>query len=147
MELNERVISWGIPEFFADKVIKYRINKPGDFCLVDKKDNKLFEMDFTSFENPYRAFPQPKDTLALNWIQVVKPEDRNKGVASYYLKKLVEYCIELSITTIELSAIDMDKTTGKSDAIEGSHLDKSELIDFYKRHIERDGGLVLNLLP
>ncbi|EPB3092489.1 MULTISPECIES: GNAT family N-acetyltransferase [Enterococcus] len=145
MELNERVISWGMPEFFADKGIEYRINKPGDFYLIDKEGNKRFEMDFTSFENPCRAIPQPKDTLVLNWIQVVKPEDRKKGIASYYLKKLVEYCTELSITTIELSVINMDNTNGKSDAIEGNHLGESELIDFYERHIERDGGLILKI--
>lgn len=147
MELNERIISWGIPEYYKDKNIKYSFNRLGDFYLVDEENKKRFEMIFQSIENLSRMFPKPKDILVLDWIQVVKPEDRKKGVASYYLKKLIEYCTELNITTIELSAINMKNTNDKSDAVKGNHLGKSELIDFYKKNIEQDGGLMLNIIP
>ncbi|EOH1319541.1 hypothetical protein ACLRLM_000095 [Enterococcus hirae] len=147
MELNERVLSWVIPEYFADKDIEYKINKPGHFFLVDREGNERFEMYFNSLENKTRAIPQQDNNLELSKIHVFRPEDRKKGVSSYYLNKLVEYCIELNITTISLTVVDMNNTNDKSDAIKGNHLRKSELIDFYKKHIEQDGGLMLNIIP
>ncbi|ROY48076.1 hypothetical protein [Enterococcus hirae] len=146
MELNERVLSWGMPEYFEDKGIKYNIKKPGHFFLIDEYGEERFEMYFISTENEMRAFPQPADSLDLSWIHVFKPEDRKKGVASYYIRKLVEYCKELNITNITLSVVDMDKgdTNEKSDAVKGKHLRKLELINFYKKHIEIEGGLNLD---
>lgn len=60
MILNERIQSWGLPEYYKDKNIKYPFNRSGDFCLVDVENKKRFEMKITSIENSSRMFPQKK---------------------------------------------------------------------------------------
>lgn len=144
MELKERVKSWGLPEYFSDKGIEYSVNESGHFCLIDKAGDRRFEMRFTSFENDKGMFPIERDVLTLIWIQIVRPEDRNKGVATYYLDKLVSYCKDLSITTIELIVGDINnKSKEFSDTIPGNHLEQQELLEFYKKHIEVNGGIEL----
>lgn len=136
MILNERIQSWGVPEYYKDKNIKYSFNRPGDFCLVDVENKKRFEMKIISIENSNRIFPQKEDELNLIYIHVVDPQDRKKGIASYYLKKLVDYCKELNITTISLSVGNMpDENNPYVDVLVGNHLKKDDLKNFYKKHL------------
>lgn len=136
MILNERIQSWGLPEYYKDKNIKYSFNRSGDFCLVDVENKKRFEMKITSIENSSRMFPQKENKLNLIYIHVVDPQDRQKGIASFYLKKLVDYCKELKITTISLSVGNMpDENNPYVEVLVGNHLKKDDLKNFYKKYL------------
>lgn len=145
MELNERIQAWGLPEYYKDKKIRYDFNCPGDFYLVDEENKRRFEMRFRSIENPSRLFPQKTDELSLNYIHVVDPQDRKKGIASFYLKKLVDYCKELNITTISLSVGNMpDENNEHVEVLVGNHLKKNDLKHFYKKHLGTELQLVMS---
>lgn len=131
MILNERIQSWGLPEYYKDKNIKYSFNRLGDFYLVDEENKKRFEMRFQSIENPSGMFPQKEDELSLFYIHVFDPQDRKKGIASFYLKKLEDYCKELNITTISLSVGNMPNEKNRYvDVQVGNHLEKDDLKKF-----------------
>lgn len=136
MNLNEKIQAWGLPEYFKDKKVHYIFNHPGDFYLVDEENKKRFEMRFQSIENSSRMFPQEDDELSLIYIHTVDPQDRKEGIASFYLKKLVDYCKELNITTISLSVGNMpDQNNQYVDVLVGNHLKKDDLKKFYMKHI------------
>lgn len=95
------------------------------FCLYDFDSNEiLFTMDFFNGGN----FLQSAH-IKLQILYVNDPELRNKGIATYYLKKLLEYAAEEKMTCIKLHANPNDKLFENKD----NTLSKKQLVDFYNK--------------
>lgn len=124
--INEELIkNWGVPVSTKDKNIKFIFNndnlnsdfknnniiedlgcdyKRAKFCLYDKENNKiLLTMNFIIFgidENP--IFIGREKRIKLVGLFVNDVDMINKGIAKYYLKKLIEFGIYNKIGKFEL---------------------------------------------
>lgn len=101
------------------------------FCLYDFNSSEiLFTMDF--FEG--RNFSKDRNCFCSYYIQlqilyVNDPRLRSKGIATYYLKKLLEYAAEDNISSIKVYVNPNDKLfKSKKNA-----LSKKQLEDFYNK--------------
>ena len=121
-----------IPNINKDDLNLYCYSDSAKFCLYDyKKENIVFSMEF--FEACHKGLPQlgdPLNCVRLELLNVHNPELRKKGIASYYLKKLQEYCINKKFLYIKLIPdpdFDMFNSQSKNNA-----LSLPELKSFYK---------------
>ncbi len=99
------------------------------FCLYDFDPRKIvFTMDFFKVVNFFNNGNEPNsDRIKLQILYVNDPELRNKGIATYYLKRLQEYAIADGISFINIHPNPNDKLfMNKENA-----LSKKQLIDFY----------------
>lgn len=95
------------------------------FCLYDFDSNKiLFTMDFFKSAN----FLQSK-YIRLQILYVNDPKLRNKGIATYYLKKLLEYAVEEKISRIKLYVNPNEKLFENKE----NALSKKQLVGFYNK--------------
>lgn len=94
------------------------------FCLYDFESDKiLFTMDFFEPKGLRKG-----EHIKLNILYVNDFKLRSKGIATYYMKKLVEYSTERNIPCIKLFVNPNDKLfIDKRNA-----LSKEELKRFYK---------------
>lgn len=151
--VNEEIIkNWGLPESIKDKNIDFIFNtddlnsglKNNDiiqnllcdgmgakFCLYDKENNKIIlTMDFIIFgisENI--LFIGREKCIKLNCLCVNDFEMRDKGIAKYYLEKLIEFGIYNKISEFKLFPNPNDKLFNNLNKI--NTLKKEKLKDFY----------------
>lgn len=99
------------------------------FCLYNFESNEIvFTMDFFESSNFSRS-----NYIKLQILYVNNPELRNKGIATYYLKKLRDYAEEKEICKIKIYVNPNDKLFENKE----NTLSKKDLIKFYKK-IEND---------
>lgn len=139
MNLRATVEDWGLPEYFKGKdlILEYFCDL-GSLKITDKEGNLKFEMDFICQGSIYRdsAISQKREEINLNYIHVVEPEDRKKGVASFYLFRLIELCKANEITTVTLCVA---RSSDTCNAIKNENcLKHEELIKFYEKHLGED---------
>lgn len=93
------------------------------FCLYDFESDKiLFTMNFWEFSKFTKEKYIKLDRIYVNYFKL-----RNKGIATYYMKKLVEYATERNIPCIKIFVDPNDKLfIDKRNA-----LSKEELKRFY----------------
>ena len=157
--INEEIIkNWGVPKSIKDKKIKFRFNnenlkcdskdkeivknldcydRGSKFCLYDIENDKIIlTMDFFI----PRSFRGTKDTekeIKLQCLYINDSEMRRKGIATYYLEKVIEFGISNDINKFRLSP--------NPEAEEFENLDKrktlslKDLNDFYIRKFEKFG--------
>lgn len=107
------------------------------FCLYNKENNKIiFTMEFKIFKNKLFDEKQGK-SIQLKCICTNDSEMRYKGIAPYYLKKLIEFGIDNNINIFYLYPNPYDE------AFEGigteKTLTKERLEDFYIKHFKELG--------
>ena len=94
------------------------------FCLYDFESNEIvFTMDFFESGNFSRS-----NYIKLQILYVNNPELRNKGIATYYLRKLRDYAVERGVAKIKIPVDTNDKLFENKE----NALSKEELIRFYK---------------
>lgn len=94
------------------------------FCLYNFESNEIvFTMDFFESVNFSRS-----NHIKLQILYVNNPELRNKGIATYYLRKLRDYAVERGIAKIKIPINTNDKLFENKE----NALSKEELIRFYK---------------
>ena len=99
------------------------------FCLYNFESNEIvFTMDFLEIGNSSRS-----NYIKLQILYVNNPELRNKGIATYYLRKLRDYAVERGIPKIKVYVDTNDKLFENKE----NALSKEELTKFY-RSIEID---------
>lgn len=117
--MRERVVSWGLPGALVSKkdVIEFKFNddditdttetnyhcKDGDvkFCLYDSEAKKvLFSMDF--FKVNSRLVKEIY--VKLEFLYVHDEKLRKKGIASYFIGKLIGYAICEEVDFIKVHA-------------------------------------------
>lgn len=142
---------WGIPDIveLKDKNLKFifdsnEINSDkliyqglfcGDntakFCLYDiDNDEGIFVMDF--FEGGRIGFGvyNSEPYIKLMIMNVINSNYRKKGIATYYLEKLIEYAIKQDIKVIKGYPNPNDEAfKGQS---KDNRLEKDKLKEFYK---------------
>jgi hypothetical protein len=146
LKLKETIESWGLPECLEkckeeivykfdsedlpkDEFMKYHC-APGSckFCLYDlKTKKKLLTMEFFQFKQ--RDF-RPEKIMKLDTLIVHDHMLRNKGIASYYMSKFIEYCKTIGINSISINAC----PTSSIFRGESKHnvLSKENLVAFYE---------------
>ncbi|WP_283592861.1 hypothetical protein [Paraclostridium bifermentans] len=101
------------------------------FCLYDfDNENIIFSMDFFESSKINLALTGEKPHMRLELLNVNDYRFRKKGIASYYLKKLQEHCIESGLSFIKVKACANDKIF--KNASEENSLTQEELEEFYK---------------
>lgn len=159
--VNEDIIkNWGIPEALKDKNIEFIFNTDdlnsdlknneiiqellcdgmgAKFCLYDKENNKIvFTMNFIIFgidENP--LFIRREKCIKLICLCVNDFEMRDKGIAKYYLEKLIEFGIFNKISEFKLCPNPDDELFDNLKKI--NTLKKEKLKDFYIKTFEEFG--------
>lgn len=94
------------------------------FCLYNFESNEIvFTMDFFESGNFSRS-----NYIKLQILYVNNPELRNKGIATYYLRKLRDYAVERGVAKIKIPVDTNDKLFENKE----NALSKEELIRFYK---------------
>lgn len=138
MNLNKVIEGWGLPKYFQRMNMQYKFNGIGDLRLLDREGLTRLELKIATFENRSRAFnrKENRNELDLCFISVTQPEDRRRGVASYFLRKIKEYCLEEGIISINVAVANPNKLGNEgSHILPGNHLSKKELENFYKKHL------------
>lgn len=151
--MHNEIKEWGIPKSLQERNIKFIFNAADikdeinsfksnhnktyyndlqcekgsvKFCLYDFDLKEiLFTMDF----HEGSKYSKTK-SITLKILYVNDPELRNKGIATYYLKRLQEYAIKEKFSCIKVHPNPNDKLffNNKKNA-----LSKQELINFYDR--------------
>ncbi|MGG3131329.1 GNAT family N-acetyltransferase [Bacillus pumilus] len=124
-ELEEIIRNWGLPkallrddediEFrFSDEGIKnntetnYRIDGGTcKFCLYDvKKERPLFSMEFYQISDKLaglRAADKPiKKPLVLEFLYVHDDSLRKKGIATFFMKKIIQYAKSIKVDYLKV---------------------------------------------
>ena len=151
-EMANYVKSWGLPECLAgikeDIIFKFDDNNLCDtnkqgyrceknnvkFCLYNTKLKKvLFSMDFQRINRC--AFKDPIPRVQLHLIYTHIDAFRRKGIASYYISKLIEYAICQNAKCISLTAnADVDNNYNA--------LEQNELELFYEKRSTDDMPII-----
>lgn len=153
MNMYNSITNWGIPnipelqnrkiEFIFDSSKIPNINSyyqnlectdnSAKFCLYDY-DNKeiLFSMDFFIPPSSLFLITNKKIFVKLELLNVNDYKLRKKGIASYYLTKLKEYCITRNISRIEVTPFPNAKIFKNQNKENALSLD--ELKQFYIKH-------------
>jgi GNAT superfamily N-acetyltransferase len=100
------------------------------FCLVNNEE-PIFTMDFFKASTRMLSLRNEEPYIKLELLYVHKDSLRNKGIATYYMKKLVQYAKDEGISHIKILAnpnADNFKRDKKVNA-----LNKTQLITFYKK--------------
>lgn len=140
MDMKEKIKSWGIPEALYNEEVEYHFEEGMEteygekFVLKNKKGKELFVMDFLSpSENLIRAFDEESNYLKIQFIYVPDINYRRKGIASFFLDKLVQFAKEINVTEIHLNIAPNQK------GIEGYSLEnamnKKQLRKYYEKHL------------
>lgn len=149
--INKDIIkNWGVPESIKGKDIEFIFNIDdlnsdlknneiiqnlfcddigAKFCLYDKENNKvIFTMCFfihgTQERIPFRELKIKLDTLCINDVEM-----RGKGIAKYYLEKLIKFGISNKISDFQLFPDPNNKLFKNLDRT--NTLDLKALKDFY----------------
>lgn len=159
--INEEIIkNWGVPESIKDNNIEFIFNTDdlnsdlknneiiqnllcdgmgAKFCLYDKKNNKIIlTMDFIVFgidDNP--LFIGREKCIKLTCLCVNDFEMRDKGIAKYYLEKLIKFGISNKISTFKLFPNPDDELFDNLNKI--NTLKREKLKDFYIKTFKRLG--------
>ncbi|WP_189286578.1 GNAT family N-acetyltransferase [Bacillus pumilus] len=163
-ELKDIIRNWGIPkgllsikeniEFkFSDEGIKnntethYRIDAGTcKFCLYDVKEEKpLFSMEFYQISDRLAglmAVGKPiEKPLVLEFLYVHDDSLRKKGIATFYMKKIIRYAKSIKVDYLKVKPntnADNFKKDKKTNA-----LSQEELLRFYTKFSTREMPVVL----
>ncbi|MFP7238125.1 hypothetical protein [Bacillus altitudinis] len=154
--ISEAVIrNWGLPEAllshnediefrFSDERMKesiragYHIKDMScKFCLYNVREDKpLFSMDFHEKSSFTECLTKTYDTqknrpLMLQLIHVHDGSLRKKGIATFYIEKLIEYAKSIKSDHIIVNKVNADSPDFKSDRV--SALDQDDLVKFYEK--------------
>lgn len=158
--VNKDIIQrWGFPRYLKDKNIKFIFNNNdlnsdfknnniienltcdglgAKFCLYDIENDKiLFTMDFIISETGRLLHYEDEKVIRLECLCVIDSEMRNKGIAKYYLEKLIEFGIYNDINKFRLlpnNDDEMFKDLNKNNA-----LTLEQLKEFYIKIFENLG--------
>ena len=142
---------WGVPDIaeLRDKNLKFifdsnEINSDkliyqgllcrestAKFCLYDiDNDEGIFVMDFLEIDGMGFGLDKFEPYIKLMIMNVINPSYRKKGIATYYLEKLIEYAIKQNIKVIKGYPNPNDEVfKGQS---KDNRLEKDKLREFYK---------------
>lgn len=144
------IVEWGLPECISetkdDVIFKFDDIglgnateegyhcKDGDvkFCLYDKRNEKvLFSMDFYKSNSTISNLSRKPVGIKLELLYVQDESLRKKGVASFYIEKLIDYAINEKLECIYVQAnanAKNFKDDGKNDSLR-----QKELVEFYNK--------------
>lgn len=157
--VNKDIIeNWGVPESIKDKNIEFIFNtddlnsnlKNDDiiqnllcddigakFCLYDKENNKIIlTMSFIILGMNGRL-PRKELELRLDILYVNDSDMRKKGIATYYLEKLIEFGITNNINKFKLNPNPYDELFKNIDRT--NTLDLEKLKAFYIKRFDNLG--------
>jgi ribosomal protein S18 acetylase RimI-like enzyme len=102
------------------------------FCLVHKTMGAIFTMDFYIPGSRIRSLRNEDPSIKLELLYVHKDCLRNRGIASYYMEKLVEFANERRIANIRVH-VNPDAKNFKEDSGINT-LTRAQLESFYKKY-------------
>lgn len=144
--VNKSVIeNWGIADELKDRNVKFIFDNKDipienmelvkyldcydrgtKFCIYDfDMDKPIFMMNFIISGTSYKR----KDRIKLDTVCVIDKEIRNKGIATYYLNRLIEFGIENEVTRFSLYPNPKDNIFNEIDR--SNILPKKKLGEFY----------------
>lgn len=110
------------------------------FCLVKEEDQvpiePIFSMDFFKAGKVMQSLRKEARYIRLELLYVHKDSLRNKGIATYYMNKLVQYAKEEGFTQIKVHP-NPNADNFKKDKKENA-LKKEQLISFYKNFGDKE---------
>lgn len=152
--INEKAIEgWGFPKGVDNKNIKFVFddedipmeqmklvqdldcyNGGTKFCIYDfEKNIPIFMMNFIISGFSY----DKRDRIKIDTLCVIDGTMRNKGIANYYLNKLIEFGLENNILRFSLYPNPDDEIFSDIDKI--NILSKEKLSEFYIKIFEKQG--------
>lgn len=150
MDIKEIIKSWGLPEALQDEEVVYHFvdgmsTEYGEkFILKNKADKELFIMDFSSpSESLCRAFSLKSDSMKLQFINVPDVNYRRKGIAGFYLAKLLQFTKQINFTEIRLNVVPDQRELKKYSSEEV--MDKEQLRAFYEKYLGSDPSVKLTI--
>ncbi|HAR1440642.1 GNAT family N-acetyltransferase [Enterococcus lactis] len=141
MDMEEQVKLWGLPEALKEEEITYHFHEGMEteygikFTLKNKNGDDIFVMDFLSPSKGIEKLKKENSPsyLRLNFIYVADPEDRRKGIASYFLERLAEFAAKIKYVGIRMDVCPNQKNI--SGYNRKNSMNKKELKTFYKKHL------------
>ncbi|CAM3679545.1 GNAT family N-acetyltransferase [Cytobacillus oceanisediminis] len=105
------------------------------FCLLNKGE-PIFSMDFFKPNQRLQGLRNDGQYIKLELLYVHKNSLRKKGIATYYMNRLVQYAKEEGVTHIKVDANPTadNFTKDKKD----NALNKEQLISFYKKFEDKE---------
>ncbi|MCV2515330.1 GNAT family N-acetyltransferase [Bacillus subtilis] len=149
--MRETIINWGLPDALCEKYnVDFKFDdevfdndktkgergyycKDGEvkFCLYDNELKQvLFSMEFFKRGSKVSELTNKK-VIILELLYVHEEELRKKGIASYYLDKLIDYAISENMDYIQITA-NANAKNFKNDRKKNA-LNQKELEEFYKK--------------
>ncbi|MCP1494577.1 GNAT superfamily N-acetyltransferase [Peribacillus frigoritolerans] len=115
------------------------------FCLVKEVDQApiepIFSMDFFKAGTAMQSLRKEAPYIRLELLYVHKDSLRKKGIATYYMNKLVQYAKEEGFTQIKIHP-NPNADNFKKDKKENT-LNKEQLISFYQRFGDKEIKIVI----
>lgn len=163
--ISEAIIrNWGLPEVLLSHIedIEFRFSDEGmkekagyhikdtscKFCLYNLREDKLlFSMEFHEKSSVTERLTKTYDAqknrpLVLQLIHVHDGSLRKKGIATFYIKKLIEYAKSIKSDHIIVNKVNADSPDFKSDRVNA--LDQNKLKKFYKKFDTPEMPIILN---
>ncbi len=147
-DMKDYIINWGFPDCLKNSESKYEYKFDRDGIINTNETDKyefggrnfkfsiwdpatqlaVFTMDF--FKTPLRAgISNPFMILELIFVHL--PEFRKKGIASYYINKMIQFAIEEHMDHIEVTpnayALNFKNFSSKN------ALSQQELVEYYRK--------------
>ncbi len=127
--MYKTIIEWGIPEtldsnnskiefvfdeskiptnnkYYKDLNLQHLHCEKDDvkFCLYDFTNKRvIFCMDFFKSDALFLSISNDQPHMKLQLLNIVDSNLRKRGIASYYIKKLQEYCVEKNLSYIKIN--------------------------------------------
>ncbi|PFW00424.1 hypothetical protein COL21_08240 [Bacillus thuringiensis] len=162
-EVEALIRGWGLPEALKDKEgnVQYQFSgrrevngheqtyrcEDGDvkFCLYNKRNEQaLFSMDFHKVSPRLLGLMNINEKpITLQFLYVIDDSLRNKGIASFYVKKLQEYACDEGmdcINVVPYADLEISKNNKRN------ALSQTELKKFYGKLSTPEMPIKLNLI-
>jgi len=151
--MKQLILSWGMPDIINKENIVFKFDnkellntgetgyhcRDGDvkFCLYDIiNKSALFSMEFF-ISRPFEAGTYKRDyRVNLNLLYLHEDSHRKKGIASYYIERLISYAVQEKIECIVVNP-NANALNFKYDIKENS-LEQEELKRFYKKRSTKE---------
>ena len=147
-DMKDYIINWGFPDCLKNSESKYEYKFDCDGIINTNETDKyefggrnfkfsiwdpatrlaVFTMDF--FKTPLRAgISNPFMILELIYVHL--PEFRKRGIASYYINKMIQYAIEENMDHIEVTP-NAYALNFKNFSLKNA-LSQRELVEYYRK--------------
>lgn len=140
-DIEDIIKRWGVPPVWKGEAVTFKFKTASmdsyaaKFTIVDSNQTPLFTMDFFKPSDRFNSMGgDNRKIMELALIHTHRPSDRKKGISTFYIRKLVDFCVRNGFQVIKLNVCaDQQGIEGYS---KENALNQDELIQFYQKVLD-----------